>query len=564
MTAESNHANNDSVQKKAGAVDVPGDKLKAVRAVYDILGGDRNESGDLVNAIPSRYFGKQRARILRKLVLLAIAKNANADGANAWPSLETIACRCLVTTEAVRKAMRWLVKRRLLKVESKGAPTSKFGRTNRYTILFPKPKKKASLFPKSQKKVTKCSKHPQIEVAGAQTSLRANGIAVNGGEHLEQSHEHREAPTTMEGSTPNNGGKHLQQWKVAPTNRKRGTTVLSTVPIDRPCKPSNQPHGWLAARLTSLYGIRAAGSSIGACVLIQDEIEKLNGLAAVRGDLPVLLAFYQFLNRERGFDGIQWPFRMFLNGADTWIEQAMRVSRERGSKIEYMAALNPAKWPHADNDLRDKVGKILIEYGWKATPKECVQLRELAYTHADFDETCDSFSVDAVRDYLKNHPQQAQAEGSQADNGEVLAIQPQDAVPETKTKVKASQASEKFTRLWQIYPWKRARPPALEAFLKLNPSEALLTTIIASVEAHKKSKQWKNPDFSINLSKFLNEQRWEDVLAAPSDPPMLPRWDDALMAKMTREREEENAKARESQQPQESNSPSWKPVGSVA
>jgi len=116
------------------------DKLKAVRAVYDILGGDRNESGDLVDAIPSRCFGKQKARILRKLILVAIAKNANADGSKAWPSLETIARRCLVTTRAVQRTIRWLVKHRLLKVQSKGAPTSKFGRTNLYTILFPKPK----------------------------------------------------------------------------------------------------------------------------------------------------------------------------------------------------------------------------------------------------------------------------------------------------------------------------------------------------------------------------------------------------------------------------------------
>ena len=173
------------------AAGVPDDKLKAVRAVYDILGGDRNESGDLVHAIPNRRFGKGKARILRKLVLVAIAKNAKADGSNSWPSLETVASRCLVTTRAVRNTINWLVKHRLLKVAFKAAPTSKFGRTNRYTILFPKPKKKAS-------------KHPEQSFPGAQESTR------------------------------NNGEEHPEQWSIAPGNRTSAKRPSERPIIERP------------------------------------------------------------------------------------------------------------------------------------------------------------------------------------------------------------------------------------------------------------------------------------------------------------------------------------------
>jgi hypothetical protein len=108
-------------------------------ALRDVVGGDRNKSGSLIHAIPSERFGTDRGRLLRKLVL--IAKSSDRDGTNAWPSMETIARRCLVSIEAVRKAINWLVTHGLLAVESKAAPitTSKFGRPNRYTILFPEP-----------------------------------------------------------------------------------------------------------------------------------------------------------------------------------------------------------------------------------------------------------------------------------------------------------------------------------------------------------------------------------------------------------------------------------------
>jgi hypothetical protein len=174
----------------------------AAKASRDVMGGDRDQSGNLVDVIPKVRFGKGKARILRKLVMLAIAKSADPDGSNAWPSRETIAHRCLVSVEAVRKVLAWLEKHKLLKIESKAVPTSKFGRTNLYTILFDPPQKNS--------RAKKCS---QME----------------------------HAPATIQGSTSNYRQEHQQQCAEAPA------TIVQTPanrschdrPIDRPSVPSS-------------------------------------------------------------------------------------------------------------------------------------------------------------------------------------------------------------------------------------------------------------------------------------------------------------------------------------
>jgi hypothetical protein len=160
-------------------------KDKPIRALLDVMGGQRSELGELIDEIPPRLFGKGKARLLRKLVLLAIAASTDADGKNGYPSLETIAHRCLVTHQAVSKTILFLRKKKLLKVESKGHKSSKHGNTNLYEILWPEKKAKKQ----------KATKHLQMEVAGVS-----------------------EAPATTEGSTCNNSQEHLQQFEEGPAN----------------------------------------------------------------------------------------------------------------------------------------------------------------------------------------------------------------------------------------------------------------------------------------------------------------------------------------------------------
>lgn len=173
--------------------------------MLDVMGGQRSKSGDLVHKIPPERFGKGKARILRKIVLMAIAASANPDGTGAWPSRETIAQSCLVTVRGVAKVIDWLVRHKLLKVESKAAPTSKYGRTNRYTILFPK----------TRKRERKAPRHREIEV-----------------------HSEQKSPGTTEASTRNNSQEHEEQMNMAPGNGSSHNRPSLPRFIDRPATPT--------------------------------------------------------------------------------------------------------------------------------------------------------------------------------------------------------------------------------------------------------------------------------------------------------------------------------------
>jgi hypothetical protein len=193
-------------------------KPKAISAMLDVMGGRRSPSGDLVHEIPPERFGKGKARILRKMVLLAIAANANPDGTGSWPSRETIAGRCLVTVRAVAKAINWLVRHKLLKVESKAAATSKYGRTNIYQILFPK----------ARSRERKASEHKEMEVHSRETT-----------------------PGTTGPSTGNNSHEHEEQMNLAPGNGSSYNLPFVPPSVDRPSTPATASAVAVAGSLTS-------------------------------------------------------------------------------------------------------------------------------------------------------------------------------------------------------------------------------------------------------------------------------------------------------------------------
>lgn len=72
-----------------------------------------------------------------RLVLLAIADCASDDGANAWPSLSTIAKKAGITVRACQLALRRLESFGYLKVEMQAGPKG----CNKYTILMTRVKK---------------------------------------------------------------------------------------------------------------------------------------------------------------------------------------------------------------------------------------------------------------------------------------------------------------------------------------------------------------------------------------------------------------------------------------
>lgn len=72
-----------------------------------------------------------------RLVLLAIADNADHDGGNSFPSLDEMARKTKVARSTVQLAIKRLVERGELVAESRGHETKTKKRSNLYTILLP-------------------------------------------------------------------------------------------------------------------------------------------------------------------------------------------------------------------------------------------------------------------------------------------------------------------------------------------------------------------------------------------------------------------------------------------
>lgn len=69
-----------------------------------------------------------------------------------------------------------------------------------------------------------------------------------------------------------------------------------------------------------------------------------------------------------------------------------------------------------------------------------------------------------------------------------------------------------FEEFWKEYPNKVGKGAARKSWLKISPTPELKAKIIASIELHKKSRQWisDNGKFVPHPATFLNQERWED------------------------------------------------------
>ena len=78
-----------------------------------------------------------------------------------------------------------------------------------------------------------------------------------------------------------------------------------------------------------------------------------------------------------------------------------------------------------------------------------------------------------------------------------------------------------FAQFYALYPLKKSKAPALNAFKKLNPDQELFQKIMDAVTAQKASRQWQTKQYIPHPSTWLNQERWEDevegVDAAPVD-----------------------------------------------
>ena len=73
---------------------------------------------------------------------------------------------------------------------------------------------------------------------------------------------------------------------------------------------------------------------------------------------------------------------------------------------------------------------------------------------------------------------------------------------------------EGFDSFWSAYPRKQAKPPAVKAFAKLSPDDAMLTTMLSALARQAASEQWRKDggQFIPYPATWLNARRWEDEI----------------------------------------------------
>jgi hypothetical protein len=74
-----------------------------------------------------------------------------------------------------------------------------------------------------------------------------------------------------------------------------------------------------------------------------------------------------------------------------------------------------------------------------------------------------------------------------------------------------------FEEVWSLYPRKVGKGGARKAWEKITMTAELVVQIKQSVEAHKKTDQWReSPKYIPHFATFLNQERWTDeVEVAP-------------------------------------------------
>lgn len=75
---------------------------------------------------------------------------------------------------------------------------------------------------------------------------------------------------------------------------------------------------------------------------------------------------------------------------------------------------------------------------------------------------------------------------------------------------------ERFEAWWVEYPKKVGKQAARKAWIKIRPDAALYSRIVDATKAQRTSEQWRkeNGQFIPDPSKWLNQGRWDDDLAA--------------------------------------------------
>ena len=100
--------------------------------------------------------------------------------------------------------------------------------------------------------------------------------------------------------------------------------------------------------------------------------------------------------------------------------------------------------------------------------------------------------------------------------------------PAKTSKTDANEIEERFKKFWAAYPKKVGKEIAHRAFLKLKPTDDDLNVWLQAIEAHKQSRQWRDPQYIPYPATWLNQKRWEDAPELTARPSIEYQHDDDL------------------------------------
>lgn len=81
-----------------------------------------------------------------------------------------------------------------------------------------------------------------------------------------------------------------------------------------------------------------------------------------------------------------------------------------------------------------------------------------------------------------------------------------------RTVQNSTEYISSFEMFWIQYPNKKAKKDAFKSWMKLKPTEELVSKILSALESHKKTAQWTKDSgqFVPHPATWLNKGRWED------------------------------------------------------
>lgn len=111
-----------------------------------------------------------------------------------------------------------------------------------------------------------------------------------------------------------------------------------------------------------------------------------------------------------------------------------------------------------------------------------------------------------------NHIDNRTSTTCQPDCNQTSLLSKEDKEPKNARAREGERLEKSFDQFWAAYPKKTAKQQALKVFQKLNPDEALLNTILNSLEQQKHSVQWTKDcgQYIPYPATWLNGRRWED------------------------------------------------------